>query len=114
MATHDHTVRIRPSVSPGGILTPPSGDPPRTGVAGPETFRRTARGDIALALLTLTRLRHDSEQCRRARARGFPGTSLEWPLSTAATASLGVAIHGLRQYASLLGHEPRVKPPSAR
>ncbi|WP_201314709.1 hypothetical protein [Dyella sp. EPa41] len=114
MATHDHTVRIRPSVPADGILTPPPGDSPSTSVAWPETLRHGTRGDIALALLALTRLRIDSECCRIAQARGFPGRPLPWPLSKAETTSLGTAIHCLRQYASLLGHEPRVNPPHVR
>ncbi|AHX16413.1 hypothetical protein CH75_17425 [Dyella jiangningensis] len=65
-------------------------------------------------MLALTRLRVDSEQCRKAQARGFPGRPLEWPLSLAATASLGTAIHCLQQYASLLSHEPRVNTPRIR
>ncbi len=114
MATRDHTVRIRPSVPPDGTLTPPPGDPSSTGAAWPGTLRRGTRGDIALAVLALTRLRYDSEQCRQARARGFPGRPLEWPLPVLVTASLGTAIQSLQQYASLLGHEPRVKPPRDR
>jgi hypothetical protein len=114
MAIHDHTVRIRPSVPPHGTLTPPLGDTLHTHVAWPETLSRCTRGDIALAVLALTRLRHDSEQCRKARARGFPGRPLEWPLPVAVTASLGTAIQCLQQYASLLGHEPRVNTPRVR
>ena len=114
MATHDHTVRIRPSVPPDGTLTPPPDDPPHTRVAWPDALRHGTRGDIALAVLALTRLRVDSEQCRKAQARGFPGRPLEWPLSVAATASLGTAIHCLQQYASLLGHEPRVNTSRVR
>jgi hypothetical protein len=111
MATHDHTVRIRSSVPPDDTLTPPSGEPSSTAAVWPETLRhgtRSARGDIALAVLALTRLRLDSEQCRIAQARGFPGRPLPWPLPVAVTASLGTAIHCLQQYASLLGDEPRV------
>jgi hypothetical protein len=114
MANHDHTVRIRPSVPPDGTLTSPPRDPLHMRVAWPETLRRGTRGDIALAVLALTRLRYDSEQCRQARARGFPGRPLEWPLPTVVTASLGTAIQCLQQYASLLGHEPRVKSPRTR
>lgn len=114
MATHDHTVRIRPSVPPDGTLTPPTGDPPHTRAAWHESLRSCTRGDIALAVLALTRLRVDSEQCRKAQARGFPGRPLEWPLSAAVTASLGTAIHCLQQVASLLGHEPRVNAPRIR
>jgi hypothetical protein len=114
MATHDHTVRIRPSVPPDGTLTPPPVDSSHTSVAWPETLRQCTRGDIALAVLALTRLRVDSEQCRKAQAQGFPGRPLEWPLSVAVTASLGTAIHCLQQYASLLGHEPRVNAPRIR
>ncbi len=114
MATHDHTVRIRPSVPTDGTLTPPSGDPRHTRVAWPETLRHCTRGDIALAVLALTRLRYDSEKTRQARARGFPGRLLEWPLPMVVTASLGTAIQCLQQYASLLGHEPRVNKPPVR
>jgi hypothetical protein len=114
MATHDHTVRIRPSVPPDGTLTPPSGDTSHTSAAWPESLRSCTRGDIALAVLALSRLRVDSEQCRKAQARGFPGRPLEWPLSVAVTANLGTAIHCLQQYASLLGHEPRVNTPRVR
>ena len=108
MATRDHTVRIRSSVSPDDTLTPPSGGPPSTPVAWPETLRHSTRGDIALAVLALTRLRVDSEHCRHAQARGFPGRPLPWPLPVAVTATLGTAIHCLQQYARLLGDEPRV------
>jgi hypothetical protein len=108
MAIHDHTVRIRPSVPPDDTLTPPLGDGSSTSVAWPETLRHGTRGDIALAVLALTRLRVDSEQCRHAQARGFPGRPLPWPLPVAVTASLGTAIHCLQQYARLLGDEPRV------
>jgi hypothetical protein len=108
MATRDHTVRIRSSVPPDDTLTPPSGDPPSTAAAWPETLRHSTRGDIALAVLALTRLRLDSEQCRHAQARGFPGRPLPWPLPAAVTAGLGTAIHCLQQYARLLGDEPRV------
>jgi hypothetical protein len=108
MATHDHTGRIRSSVPPDDILTPPPGDPPSTTVAWPKALRHSTRGDIALAVLALTRLRLESEQCRHAQARGFPGRPLSWPLPVAVTASLGTAIHGLQQYARLLADEPRV------
>ena len=108
MATHDHTVRIRSSVPPDDTLTPPPGEQSSTAVAWPETLRHGARGDIALAVLALTRLRVDSEQCRHAQARGFPGRPLPWPLPMAVSASLGTAIHCLQQYARLLGDEPRV------
>jgi hypothetical protein len=108
MATRDHTVRIRSSVPPDDTLTPPPGDSSCTSVAWPETPRLVTRGDIALAVLTFTRLRLDSEQCRHAQSRGFPGRALPWPLPMAVTASLGTAIHCLQQYARLLGDEPRV------
>ena len=114
MATHDHTVRIRPSVPPDGTLTPPLGDPPRTGVAWPDTLRHATRSDIALAVLALTRLRVDSAQCRHAQARGFPGRALPWPFPVAVTVSLGTAIRCFQQCARLLGHEPRVNPPRVR
>ena len=108
MAIRDHTVRIRSSVPPDDTLTPPPGNQSSTSVAWPETLRHDTRGDIALAVLALTRLRVDSEQCRHAQARGFPGRALPWPLPVAVTASLGTAIHCLQQYARLLGDEPRV------
>jgi hypothetical protein len=108
MATRDHTVRIRSSVPPDDTLTPPPRAPSSTAAAWPETLRHGTRGDIALAVLALTRLRVDSEQCRHAQARGFPGRPLPWPLPVAVTASLGTAIHGLQQYARLLVDEPRV------
>ena len=108
MAIHDHTVRIRSSVPPDDTFTPPSGGPPSTPVAWPETLRHATRGDIALAVLALTRLRVYSEQCRDAQARGFPGRPLQWPLPVAVTASLGTAIYCLQQYARLLSDEPRV------
>jgi hypothetical protein len=114
MATHDHTVCIRPSVLPDGTLAPPSGDTSHTRAAWPETPRHGTRDDIALVVLALTRLCHDSEQCRKAQARGFSGRPLEWPLSGTVTVNLGAAIHCLQQYASLLGHEPRVNAPRIR
>ena len=108
MAIRDHTVRIRSSVPPDDTLTPPPDDSSSAVVAMPETPRRSTRGDIALAVLALTRLRLYSEQCRHAQARGFPGRALPWPLPVAVTASLGTAIHCLQQYARLLSDEPRV------
>jgi hypothetical protein len=108
MATHDHTGRIRSSVPPDDTLTPPPHDPSSSVVARPETPRHGTRGDIALAVLALTRLRIDSEQCRQAQARGFPGRPLPWPLPATVTASLGTAIHCLQQYARLLTDESRV------
>ena len=108
MAIRDHTVRIRSSVPPDDTLTPPLGNSPSTAAAWPETPRYGTRSDIALAVLALTRLRVDSEQCRHAQARGFPGRPLQWPFPVAVTASLGKAIHCLQQYARLLGDEPRV------
>jgi hypothetical protein len=108
MAIRDHTVRIRSSVPPDDTLTPPPGDRPSTSVAWPETPRHSTRGDIALAVLALTRLCLDSEQCRQAQARGFPGRPLPWPLPVAVTASLATAIQCLQQHARLLGDEPRV------
>jgi hypothetical protein len=108
MATRDHTVRIRSSVPPDDTLTPLPNDPSSTAVAWPDTLRHSTRGDIALAVLALTRLRLDSEQCRHAQARGFPGRALPWPLPVAVAASLGTAIYCLQQYAHLLGDEPRV------
>ncbi|WP_130621061.1 hypothetical protein [Dyella amyloliquefaciens] len=114
MATHDHTGRIRPFVPPASTLPPPSDDLSRVRVTWPDSPRHSTRGDIALAVLSLTRLRYDSEQCRKAQARGFPGRPLEWPLPVALTASLGTAIHCLQQYASLLGHDSRVNTPRVR
>ena len=108
MAIRDHTVRIRSSVPPDDTLTHPPHAPSSTAVAWPETLRHATRGDIALAVLALTRLRVDSEQCRNAQVRGFPGRPLPWPLPVAVTASLGTAIDCLQQYARLLGDEPRV------
>jgi len=108
MATRDHTVRTRVSVPPVSTHTPSPDDASSTPVAWPDTLRDSTRGDIALAVLALTRLRLDSEQCRKAQARGFPGRPLLWPLPAATTASLGTAIHCLQQYARLLGDEPRV------
>ena len=108
MATHDHTGRIRSSVPPDDTLTPPPHVPSSTSVAWPEALRHGTRGDIALAVLALTRLRVDSEQCRHAQARGFPGRALPWPLPVAVTAQLGTAIYCLQQHARLLGDEPRV------
>jgi len=114
MAIRDHTVRIRSSVPPDDTLTTPSGDLPSTSVAWPETPRHGTRGDIALAVLALSRLRLDSEQCRHAQVRGFPGKPLPWPLPVAVTTSLSTAIHCLQQYARLLGDEPRVNTPRLR
>ena len=108
MATRDHTVPIRSSVPPDDTLTPSPHVSSSTSVAWPETLRHSTRGDIALAVLALTRLRVESEQCRSAQARGFPGRPLPWPLPVAVTTSLGMAIYCLQQYARLLGDEPRV------
>jgi hypothetical protein len=114
MAIHDHTVRIRSSVPPDDTLTPPPHAPSSTAVTWPETLRHGTHGDIALAVLALTRLRVDSEQCRTAQARGFPGRPLPWPLPVAVTAGLGTAIDCLQQYARLLGNEPRVSTTRVR
>jgi len=108
MAIHDHTVRIRSSVPPDDTLTPLPRDPSSTSVAWPETLRHSTRSDIALAVLALTRVRADSEQTRRAQARGFPGRALPWPLPVAVTAHLGTAIDCLQQYSRLLGDGHRV------
>ena len=111
MATHDHTVRIRSSVPPDDTFTSPLGDASRTRAVRPGALRLSTlrtRGDIALAVLTLTRLCVDREQYRHAQARGFPGRPLPWPFPVAVAASLGTAIYGLQQYARLLGDEPRV------
>jgi hypothetical protein len=108
MAIRDHTVRIRSSVPPDDTLTPPSDAPSSTAVACSGTLRHSTRGDIALAVLALTRLRVDSEQCRHAQARGFPGRPLPWPFPVAVTARLSTAIHCLQQYARLLSDERRV------
>ena len=114
MAIRDHTVRIRSSVPPDDTLTPPPDAPSSTAATWPEAPCHGTRSDIALAVLALTRLRVDSEQCRVAQARGFPGRPLPWPLPVAVTASLGTAIHCLQQYARLLGNEPRVNTPRLR
>jgi len=111
MATRDHTVRIRSSVPTDDTFTPALGDASRTPVMRPETLRLRSlrtRGDIALAVLALTRLRVDSEDCRSAQARGFRGRPLPWPLPIAVTANLGMAIHCLQRLAGQLGDEPRV------
>ena len=108
MATRDHTVRIRSSVPPDDTLTPPPDDSSSTSAAWPETLRHSTRSDIALAVLALTRLRLDSEQCRHAQARGFPGRPLPWPLPVAVTAHPGTAIDCLQQYSRLLGDGHRV------
>ena len=108
MAIHDHTARIRSSVPPDDTLTPPPDNPSLTPVAWPGSLHHCTRGDLALAVLALTRLRVDSEQTRHAQARGFPGRALPWPLPVTVTASLGTAIHCLQQYARLLSDEPRV------
>ena len=114
MATRDHTVRIRSSVPPDDTLTPPPDDSSPTAVAWPEASRHSTRGDITLAVLALTRLRLDSEQCRHAQARGFPGRALPWPLPAAVTANLSTAIHCLQQYARLLGDERQVNTTRVR
>ena len=111
MANRDHTVRVRSSVPADDTRTGSPDDLPPTGVAWPETFHRGTRADIALAILALTRMRHDSERCRNAQSRGFPVRPLVWPLSTAEAATFGMAIQYLQQYARLLGHEPPVNPP---
>jgi len=108
MATRDHTVRNRASVPLVGTRTPSPDDPPSTAAPWPEALRDGTRGDIALAVLALSRLCLDSDQCRKAQVQGFPGRPLLWPLPVATTASLGTAIHCLQQYARLLGEEPRV------
>ena len=114
MATRDHTVRIRSSVPPGDTLAPPPRDSSSTSVEGPDNLRHSTRGDIALAVLALSRLRVESEQCRHAQARGFPGRPLQWPIPVTVTANLGTAIQCLQQYARLLGNEPRMNTPRLR
>ena len=110
MANRDHTVRVRSSVPADDTLTGSPDDLSPTGVAWPETSHRGTRADIALAILALTRMRHDSERCRKAQSRGFPVRPLVWPLSTAEAASFGTAIKCLQQSARLLGHESPVSP----
>lgn len=105
MAVRDHTVRTRLSVPPDSAPVPsPNG--PSSPDAWPASLRRGTRADIAPAVLALSRLCHDSEQCRGAQWRSFPAKPMAWPLSAAALATLGTAIHCLRQYARLLGCEP--------
>ena len=111
MAISDHTSRVRPSVPADDTLPSPPDALPPARVAWPEASPPSTRADIALAVLTLTRLRHDSEQWRKAQARGFPARSLVWPLSEVETARLGIAIECLQQYARLFGHVPRVSYP---
>jgi hypothetical protein len=108
MAIRDHTARTRPFVPPDGTLAVSPGDPSSSGAVWPETLRLSTLDDIALAVFALTRLRYDSERYRKAQAWGLPVKPVEWPLSIAVTASLATAIHCLRQYAGLLGHEPPV------
>ena len=114
MAIRDHTGRIRSSVPLDDTLTPPPDDPSSAVEAWRATSCHDTRGGIALAVLAITRLRFDSEQCRHAQARGFPGKPLPWPLPAIVTASLGTAIHGLQHYARLLGDEPRVNTTRVR
>ena len=114
IAIRDHTVRIRSSVPSDDTLTPPPRDHSSRSATWPETPRRSTRGHIALAVLALTRLRLDSEQCRHAQARGFPGRALPWPRPVAVTASLGTAIQCLQQVDNLLGHGPPVNAPRIR
>lgn len=111
MAIRDHTARVRPSVPADDTLTGPPDALPPARVAWPEASPRGTRADIALALLTLSRLRHDSERWRKAQAGGFPARSLVWPLSEVEIISLGSAIQCLLQYARLLGDAPRVSCP---
>jgi hypothetical protein len=111
MAIRDYTSRIRPSVPADDTLPGPPDALPPARVAWPEASPRRTRADIALAVLTLTRLHYDSERWRKAQARGFPARSLVWPLSGAETASLDTAVQCLQQYARLLGHVPRVSYP---
>jgi hypothetical protein len=114
MAIRDHTGRIRSSVPPDDTLTPLPRASSSKATAWPEASRHHSRGDIALAVLALTRLRVDSEQCRHAQELGFPCRPLPWPLPAATTANLGTAIHCLQQYARLLGDEHRVSTPRIR
>jgi hypothetical protein len=111
MATRDHTSRVRPSVPADDTFTGSPNALSPAGVAWPKTFRQSTRADIALAVLTLTRLHHDSDRWRKARAGGFPARSLVWPLSEAEITSLDTAVHCLLQYARLLGDAPRVSYP---
>lgn len=111
MAIRDHTAGIRSSVPADHTLTGPPDALPPARVAWPEASPRSTRADIALAVLTLSRLRHDSEQWRKAQARGFPARSLVGPLSEAESISLGTAVQCLLRYARLLGDAPPVSCP---
>ena len=111
MAIRDHTSRVRPSVPADHTLTGPPDALPPARVAWPETSYGSARADIALAVLTLTRLRRDSEQWRRTQMRGFRVRSLARPLSEAESICLDAAVQCLLRYARLLGDLPRVGCP---
>lgn len=114
MAVRDHTVRTRPSVPPDGTLTSPPGYLRHVGATWPSSVHPSLRADIALALLTLNRLRYDSERCHKARALGFPVRSRLWRLSEVESDRLGMAIHHLQDYARRLGHESEVNVPPDR
>jgi len=111
MATRDHTARFCRSVPADVPLTGSPDDLRPRSVTPSEASPRSTRATIALAVLTLTRLRHDSEQAREAQARGFPVRSLMWPLSEVETTRLGIAVQCLQQYARLLGLAPRASCP---
>ena len=102
MATHDHTVRARPSFPDDDTLTELPSASPSADKAGlpPQSSDRI---DTAIAVLTLVRLRTDSERYRKARLWGFPAKPLDYPLSAEVTAALTIAIRCLEQAA--FGHE---------
>lgn len=112
MAIRDHKARVRPSVPADGTLTGPPDALPPARVAWFKAPSRSTRSDIALAVLTLTRLRHDSERWRKTQMRGYRSRSLARPLSEAECTRLDAAVQCLLQYARLLGHAPPVSPPT--
>ncbi|WP_109123967.1 hypothetical protein [Dyella sp. C11] len=107
MAIRDHTARARPSFPDDDTLTEPPGSPFSPGLPV-EALLPYDPVDTALAVLTLVRLRRNSDRYRKARVWGFPVKPLQYPLSAEVTAALSIAIHCLERAAFGHGHVPTV------
>lgn len=107
MATRDHKARTRPSVPADGTLTDSYVDPSYFDEV-PVTPHPCEPLDIALAILTLARLRRDCEHYRRELARSGRAGPLDQLFSADVTAALSIAIGGLERMAFEHEHVPTV------
>lgn len=107
MAIRDHTAPARPRFSSGDTSASPlmSARPLAGGPAS--SLHLSTLDDITVALFSLSCLLEYSECSRTASARFSPEGLVVWPLSPLFVEGLTSAIQCLRQYAALLGHEPK-------